>query len=61
MTTYQILVLIAAFCVPIFSIVGVYVSVKVAIAKLQIEIEHLKCDVKNLTIKVENLIQKYNG
>lgn len=61
MTLYQILILVAAFLVPLFSIVGVYVSVKVALAQLQVEIEHLKCDVKNLTVKVENLLNKYKN
>jgi len=56
MTLYNILILIAAFCIPIFSIVGVYVSVKVAIAKLQVEIENLKCSVQTLTLKFDNLI-----
>lgn len=60
MDLYQILVLIAAFCVPIFSIVGVYISVKVAIAKLQVEIENIKCKLSELTIRIDNLIELKN-
>jgi type III secretory pathway component EscS len=56
--TYQIFIIIAAFCVPVFSIVGVYVSVKVAITKIQVEIENLKIQVQKLSLKVEKLIEK---
>lgn len=57
---YQILVIVAAFSVPVFSIVGVYVSVKIAIAKLQVEIENVKCEINKLTLRIDNFFNIIN-